>query len=366
MTTGNGRNGKAGLRILEFSNQELEQRLNTAEEYVIMYKEELDEVASQREAEVQRLKDQIRLLTEELGHVRRRSSVDKHVKVLEEALQSAISEKMQLKADLERPKASKTTSTVPVDTAMPETEATLVSFVASSEEEIEHNEGGQSIRVYARVRRPLETEKACVLCSPTTIDVRTREIGINKPGKILVKTFPFERVFDQTASTREVYSVCESAVEAVATGGNVCVLAYGQTGSGKTYTMRGLMELAIETLTVGVMERMDVGLQCIEVYNDQVRNLLNNEYESKSNRFKEFLSRATLPLLDISPDAIWQVIANANESRVTKYTEANERSSRSHLLVSLTLRKGEHQGKLMFVDLAGSERLSASQPQGDM
>jgi uncharacterized coiled-coil protein SlyX len=52
-------------RILEFSNQELEQRLTTAEEYVIMYKEELDEVATQREEEVQRLKDQIRLLTEE-------------------------------------------------------------------------------------------------------------------------------------------------------------------------------------------------------------------------------------------------------------------------------------------------------------
>jgi len=30
--------------------------------------------------------------------------------------------------------------------------------------------------------------------------------------------------------------------------GNVTVFAYGQTGSGKTYTMKGIQNLAIETM----------------------------------------------------------------------------------------------------------------------
>lgn len=336
-----------------------------------MYKEELDEVATQREEEVQRLKDQIRLLTEELEQVQRRSSVDVHVKVLEEALHAAINEKMHLKAELEKPKVNRTTSTMPLD--LPEQGEAgemeeLASFLASETEgEMEENEGGQTIRVYARVRRPFDNEKPSLICTSTCIDIRTRDPGINKSTKTVLKSFPFERVFDSFSSTAEVYSVCEAAVATVGAGGSVCILAYGQTGSGKTYTMQGLMEQSIETLTkgVGLEDRLNIGLQCLEVYNDQVRNLLTNESESRVNRFKEFTSKATLPLLDISPDAIWQVIAAANEGRVTKFTEANERSSRSHLLVSLLVRKGETVGKLTFVDLAGSERLSASKVRGD-
>lgn len=357
---------------MEFSNQELEQRLTTAEEYVIMYKEELDEVATQRETEVQRLKDQIRLLTEELTQVQSRPSIDTHVKVLEEALQAAINEKMHLKSELEKPKVNRTTSTMPLDLPtlqvdIGETEE-LASFVGNeTEEEMEENTGGQSIRVYARVRRPMEYEKQCLICSPTCIDIRTRDPGINKSTKTVLKSFPFERVFDPFSSSLEVYSVCESSIETVISGGNVCILAYGQTGSGKTYTMQGLMEQAVETLAKGngEAERLDIGLQCLEVYNDQVRNLLTNESENRVNRFKEFTGKSTLPLLDISPEAIWQVIATANSSRITKFTEANERSSRSHLLVSLIVRKGDIVGKLTFVDLAGSERLSASKARGD-
>lgn len=355
-------------RILEFSNQELEQRLTTAEEYVIMYKEELDEVATQREEEVQRLKDQIHLLAEELEQVQCRPSMDVHVKVLEEALQAAINEKMHLKAELEKPKVNRTTSTMPLELPTVDAESGDTEELASFlEEGMEENEGGQTIRVYARVRRPLDSEKSSLICTSTCIDIRIRDPGINKSTKTVLKSFPFERVFDSFSSTPEVYSVCEAAVASVGAGGNVCILAYGQTGSGKTYTMQGLMEQSIETLTkgVGLGERLDLGLQCLEVYNDQVRNLLTSDSESRVNRFKDFTSKSTLPLLDISADAIWQVIATANEGRVTKFTEANERSSRSHLLVSLLVRKGEMLGKLTFVDLAGSERLSASKARGD-
>ena len=198
--------------------------------------------------------------------------------------------------------------------------------------------------------------------------MKTKEIGALKSGKMMTKQFLFERVFDWNCTNSDVFAACSNTINDVSRGGCACILAYGQTGSGKTYTMRGLMEQSIEVITRQDCEddRLEISLQCLEIYNDQVRNLFNHESEGRSNRLKDFLARSSVLLIDLSPEAIWQMIAQANDSRVTKYTEANERSSRSHLLVTFWVKRGDTVGKLMFVDLAGSERLSSSKVKGDM
>ena len=50
----------------------------------------------------------------------------------------------------------------------------------------------------------------------------------------------FDRIFNQYASTNEVYEKTSSSLlDSVVKGYNACVFAYGTTGSGKTYTMTG-------------------------------------------------------------------------------------------------------------------------------
>jgi hypothetical protein len=185
---------------------------------------------------------------------------------------------------------------------------------------------------------------------------------------MVMKQFSFEKVFDGQASNEDVFEACEESVKEVLCGGNVCILAYGQTGSGKTYSMHGLIQQSLLLILDSSLKssQSEVSLQCLEVYNDQVRNLFSQESESRVNKLTEFLVKSTVPILDCSPEAVLQLIEQLNESRTTKFTEANERSSRSHLIITLIIKRGEWAGKLQFVDLAGSERLNASKVKGDM
>lgn len=193
-------------------------------------------------------------------------------------------------------------------------------------------------------------------------------MSARKAGKVVMKQFCFEKVFDGQARNEEVFSSCEDNVKEALCGGNVCILAYGQTGSGKTHTMHGLIQQSLRLILESALKapKSEFSLQCLEVYNDQVRNLFSQESESRVNKLTEFLAKSTVPVLDCSPEAVLQLIEQGNESRTTKYTEANERSSRSHLLITLVVRRGDCTGQLQFVDLAGSERLNASKVKGDL
>ena len=54
-------------RYLEYTKQELEERLYQAEESAILIKSELDEISIQKEIEIQRYKDEIKELRQELS-----------------------------------------------------------------------------------------------------------------------------------------------------------------------------------------------------------------------------------------------------------------------------------------------------------
>ena len=68
-------------------------------------------------------------------------------------------------------------------------------------------------------------------------------------------------------------------------GYNVCIFAYGQTGTGKTFTMegteqaRGVNFKTLEELFRIIKERQklyryDISVSVLEVYNEQIRDLL--------------------------------------------------------------------------------------------
>lgn len=75
-------------------------------------------------------------------------------------------------------------------------------------------------------------------------------------------------------------------------GYNVCIFAYGQTGTGKTFTMegteknRGVNYRTLELLFKTAKERKEtftysISVSVLEVYNEQIRDLLDTSPTSK-------------------------------------------------------------------------------------
>lgn len=81
-------------------------------------------------------------------------------------------------------------------------------------------------------------------------------------------------------------------VISVLDGYNVCIFAYGQTGTGKTFTMegteqnRGVNYRTLEKLFEAAKERREtvsynISVSVLEVYNEQIRDLLATSSTSK-------------------------------------------------------------------------------------
>jgi kinesin family protein 18/19 len=110
-----------------------------------------------------------------------------------------------------------------------------------------------------------------------------KEIGA-KPNKNL--SFCFDRVFDDRSSNHDVYEhATKSVVDALLDGFNCTVFAYGATGSGKTHTMIGTPDEpgVIYYTTVEIFNRiqekasegLEISVSYIEIYNEQVYDLLS-------------------------------------------------------------------------------------------
>jgi Kinesin motor domain len=332
-------------RYLEYTKQELEERLYHAEESAILVKGELDEISNQKEIEIQRLKDEIKELKQEIRLISSLQPDSSRVLELEEALRKAQAEQKELK---EKFKA------VSISKAMP----------GNSEKE----GNTTAVRVIVKIRPFLEGDSSrtqCMLSNDSEIQIESKRHGTSK-------CFMFEKVVGPSQNLDELFGDLESNIHYAASGGNSCILAYGQTGSGKTYTMNGVISRSL-----GVLERtfsgqkMEIRLQCIEIYNEQVRNLLTNDQLSKN--WKDLLNISEVRLGDNWISKAQELIKKSCARRQTKYTESNEMSSRSHCIYTISFlykhsldSTGEEiRGKIQFVDLAGSERINKSKVSGD-
>lgn len=92
--------------------------------------------------------------------------------------------------------------------------------------------------------------------------------------------------------TVDVFADASPMVISVLDGYNVCIFAYGQTGTGKTFTMegtdqnRGVNYRTLEKLFETARERSetfkyDISVSVLEVYNEQIRDLLATSPTSK-------------------------------------------------------------------------------------
>ncbi|CAL5026984.1 unnamed protein product [Urochloa decumbens] len=250
-----------------------------------------------------------------------------------------------------------------------------------------------SIRVYCRVKPFPKTQSE----QRSTVDHigENGEIMIANPqkqGKDGRKIFTFNKIFGPNASQSEVFADTQPLIRSVMDGYNVCIFAYGQTGSGKTYTMSGPDVTAEETWGVNYRSlndlfelsqtradsvTYDVKVQMIEIYNEQVRDLLmtdgaNRRLEIRNNSHVNGLN---IPDANIVPVKCAQDVLDlmkvGQRNRAVGSTALNERSSRSHSVLTVHVQGKEVisgsilRGCLHLVDLAGSERVDKSEATGE-
>ncbi|XP_022152049.1 kinesin-like protein KIN-14M isoform X2 [Momordica charantia] len=250
-----------------------------------------------------------------------------------------------------------------------------------------------NIRVYCRIRPFLAGQKdkrmtiehvgengEVVIANPT------------KPGKEGHRLFKFNKVYSPVSTQAEVFTDIQPLIRSVLDGYNVCIFAYGQTGSGKTHTMTGPTGASKENWGVNYRALNDlfeisqnrsgaisyeVGAQMVEIYNEQVRDLLSNSASQKklgilthSQPFGLAVPDATMFPVNATSDVI-EVMDIGLKNRAVGATAMNERSSRSHSIVTIHVRGTDLKdgsslhGNLHLVDLAGSERVDRSEVTGD-
>lgn len=234
-----------------------------------------------------------------------------------------------------------------------------------------------NIRVFCRVRYDSRTE--CCLQIPSEIEIE----ATNPAGKKM--NHSFDHVFSPTSTQEQVFAQALPVVTSCVDGYNVCIMAYGQTGSGKTFTMMGPKDnpgvnvRAIRELLNICNERNQVDytlkVAMIEVYNEQVKDLLNQDQEGKApldikmQGKRLFLQGLTEKLVSSEED-ITTIMEIGDANRSVAATKMNSTSSRSHLLLMLTVEgvnkvsSATSYGSLTLVDLAGSERIAKTGATG--
>ncbi|XP_046592745.1 uncharacterized protein LOC107228132 [Neodiprion lecontei] len=270
-----------------------------------------------------------------------------------------------------------------------------------------------NIKVAVRIRPISEREMSLtgseivVHTDGNEVSLTNLKVSASKAGDSRKRTrrYGFDYCFNSAtldseghATQEKVYeSLGTSALDALFSGFNACLVAYGQSASGKTYTMMGpkndpgLTPRLCEGLFFRIFEEQqkgnyyDTAVSYLEIYNERVRDLLKPSTNSSGLRVREHprlgpyvqgLTRQTVSTLG----SLMSWVEEGTRARKTASTTQNATSSRSHALltVSLTsrsensnstagtssgLEKRQHSGRgarLHLVDLAGSERAGNS------
>lgn len=226
------------------------------------------------------------------------------------------------------------------------------------------------------------------------------------------KSFNFDAVFGENSTQRQVYDMCAAPiVESVLNGFNGTIFAYGQTGTGKTYTMEGesikssqitsaaeiekgiipnSFQHIFDRVAVSVNQQFLVRASYLEIYNEEIRDLLSkdprNKLELKEHPDSGAYVKDLRTILVRNVAEINRVMETGKRNRSTGATLMNQASSRSHSVFTVIVECGAidedgsnacpsngskqqqqiiQVGKLNLVDLAGSERQGKTGSTGD-
>jgi len=220
-----------------------------------------------------------------------------------------------------------------------------------------------------------------------------------------LREYNFDGVLGATSSQTSLYESCAKMLVAdFINGYNATILCYGQTGSGKTYSMfgpdvgrdesvdrlafsftgknttskvDGIVPRACSEVLLAIERRKDnsvktfeskLSLSYIEIYGDEVSDLLRGGaqcFHSKVAAQRYVLSGAAEKPVE-SMQEINEILIAGEKQKRKAATAMNERSSRAHCLIVLSLEQKCIQtgvscsSKLFLADLGGSEQVKKS------
>lgn len=177
------------------------------------------------------------------------------------------------------------------------------------------------------------------------------------------KVFEYERVYSPTEKQESVFDEVQPMLTSLLDGYNVCIMAYGQTGSGKTHTMlgshrdedynpshdphpdEGVIPRATRELFRLVEEKPEgshsIEVSIVEVYNNDIRDLLSRDPNAKHDLVTGGDGQLSIPTVTSkSVDNVYSVMTLVQyglRTRRESATLVHEHSSRSHLIVTLTV-----------------------------
>ncbi|XP_063053878.1 kinesin-like protein klp-3 [Engraulis encrasicolus] len=231
-----------------------------------------------------------------------------------------------------------------------------------------------NIRVFCRCRG--NTPSNSCLEVPSEQDVVVNQKGSKKK-------FNFDRVYSSTSTQDHIFEGTKPIITSCVDGYNVCILAYGQTGSGKTYTMMGPKDnpgvnvRSIRELLSICKKRENItyslNVSMLEIYNDSLNDLLSKKPNSHLDIRTQGKSITVPGLTQVevkTEDDILHVMETGEKNRKIASTKMNIESSRSHLILTLTVVGADGvsgvttHGTLTLCDLAGSERISKTEAKG--
>ncbi|KAK9531536.1 hypothetical protein VZT92_010955 [Zoarces viviparus] len=235
-----------------------------------------------------------------------------------------------------------------------------------------------NIRVHCRVRpllpfdhvqsstsgsRPMSSEEVVSAISDDTVMVNCIKTGMPEQSKM----FEFERVHGPEDSQEAVFQEVKPLLTSLMDGYNVCIMAYGQTGSGKTHTMmgsqlleehsgpqqeaqQGIIPQAAAELFRLILEKpaesLTVEVSVMEVHNNEVLDLLARDAQGNgADQRRDVITTScgTSQVTSLTHEPVrnafevMQIISSVLKLRAHCPTLVHTDSSRSHLIVTLTI-----------------------------
>lgn len=202
------------------------------------------------------------------------------------------------------------------------------------------------------------------------------------------KQTSFPNLIDEHDSNRNIYKASlEPRLDSIFEGKSFTILTYGISGSGKSHTIFGTKTEQFKENGIlfhfieAMMKRKDtwemqnnvpvsITLSFIEIYNEQVRDLLSEDSTKRLTIVESpFTNGVMVPEMIKKPI---QSLSQLNEDLTSSLSKRivcpnmnNNYSSRSHVIVEIVVQSQstdrtskQFSSKVRFVDLAGSEKVT--------